>query len=255
MFTGRHQRKKRTCDHDPASLPADRRRRPRARPDAHGIPDRRGVPGDAVARRRRGAREAHGAIASFRSGDPRRDAALAQRLRGAAPAAPQSVGAGHHADGAWRRRRPHRRSRAGRRRLPVEAVQSARAGRACARRAAPVLAARHRHACAPGQRRAAAARPGDVRSHALRSIGAPHRHRAAPARSVDARRRTGAVARVADRACARAPAHALRSQHRHARQQPAAQARPRRERPARDPQHPRRRLRADRQQRGARGPA
>ena len=58
--------------------------------------------------------------------------AVCRRLRGAG-----EDGADHHADGEGRGRRPHRRSRDGRRRLSAEAVQSARARRAHPRRAAP----------------------------------------------------------------------------------------------------------------------
>ena len=71
----------------------------------------------------------------------RRDAAGSQGLRGAAAGARAVAAADPDADGARRRTGPDPRPRDGRRRLPAQAVQSARAQRAHRRGPAPVATA------------------------------------------------------------------------------------------------------------------
>src|SRR6266480_2130029 len=116
-----------------------RRRRPAPARPAGALPRRRGLRGQGRARRPR-----HGQAArprALRPGGARPDAARRGRSRHLPAAArPEQRAGDHHADREGRRGRSHRRPRDGRRRLPAQAVQSARAAR-------------------PHQRRAAAARP------------------------------------------------------------------------------------------------
>ena len=105
------------AEHDASRIRADRGRRSRVGSDADRVSDRRGISGVDRARRRRGARTSHRAIAPIRSRDTGRHAAVLERLRGVAPVTTQLVGAGDHAHGPRRGRRSHRRARAWSRRL------------------------------------------------------------------------------------------------------------------------------------------
>ena len=138
----------------------------------------------------------------LRSRDPRRDAAVAERLRSLATVAAQLVGACDDADCAWR---------------DVDRIVGLELGaddylskpfnprelvarvQAVLRRFSPRDTDMPAHPVTVGS----CARSGDIRSVAVGAVGAAHRHRAAAARSVDARRRASAIARVADRARAR----------------------------------------------------
>ena len=107
------------------------------------------------ARRRRHGRARGGQGARPRPRRPRPDAAPPARPRGLPPGAGRlAAPADHHAHRAGRARRPHRRPRAGRRRLRHQAVLAARAGAAGRIGAAPRVragtAARARRS-APGR--------------------------------------------------------------------------------------------------------
>ena len=83
----------------------------------------------------------HAAAARRRPGRARRHAAGSRRFRDPAPPAAAEQSPGHHADGARRGCRPDRRARTGRGRLPAQAVQPARTGRAHPRDPAALRAA------------------------------------------------------------------------------------------------------------------
>src|SRR6185437_10686313 len=146
-----------------------------------------------------------------------RDLPPATRLR--------QCGGGDHAHREGRRRGPHRGPRDGGRRLPRQAVQSARAGGAHPRgAAAPGAAGGARRADAGrarGALRTVLAQPGQSHAHARGRAGAAHDRRVRAAQGARAAPARADVARQAHGARARARARELRPLHRRAGVAPA----------------------------------
>ncbi len=211
----RHRGGRITIGHDCAHDQQDprRRRRPAAARSAAALPRRTGL--QRVPRGERVRDEQAVDARALRPSRARPDAAGRRRPRDLPQAARhRRHDADHHAHGPRRRGRSHHRARARRRRLPAEAVQPARAGRAHPRGAAP--AQRARGAGRAGRRRRelrvrpVQPRPAHAHADEGRRVEAADDRRVRRDEGLRAPSASTAVAREADGAGARSRVRGLR---------------------------------------------